>query len=231
MNKVKVLIVEDEAIVAMDIKNALVQLDYTITNIVDNIDDTLKCININEPDIILMDISINGSKDGIETVESIYKIKYIPVVYLTAFDDVYTINRAIQTDPVGYLVKPFNRTELNATLLLGLYKSKKNQEKFIKNNELINLGYNYYFDTKEKNLYYKNSIIKLGIKEKNLLNLLVQENGQNVSFKSIENEVWEARSVSNDSIRNMVSRLRNKMDYRFIQSVPYFGFKLIKIEK
>ncbi len=232
MHKAKVLIVEDEAIVAVDLKNTILKLDTFVTDIVSNHDDALQSIDTNEPDIILMDINLDNDIDGIDVVKSIHTNKYIPVIYLTAHDDIQTINRAIETQPVGYLVKPFNRADLKTTLLLGLYKSQNNNEKIKHNHKVINLGFNYYFDEKDKSLYYKNKMIKLGIKEKKLLNLLVKSNGDDVSFASIEDEVWEGYTVSKLSIRNMVLRLRNKMDYKFIQSIPYFGFRLlIKKEK
>ncbi len=69
-----------------------------------------------------MDINLKNSKDGIETAKEIQKIENIPIIYLTAYSDENTIERAIKTNPISYLLKPFKREELKSTILLGLYK-------------------------------------------------------------------------------------------------------------
>lgn len=104
MQKVKILIVEDEPIVALDIKNTLVKLGHIVTDTVTNHDDALSSIAVNEPDIIFMDIHLENSKNGIETTQDIQKIKNIPVVYLTAFSDDATMQKAIDTNPVSYIL-------------------------------------------------------------------------------------------------------------------------------
>jgi len=148
MNKNKILIVENEAIIALDIQNTIKKLNYHVTNIVSNYDDVIESIEKNEPDIILMDIQLDHDKDGIDIVKSIYETKYIPVIYLTGSYDDETINRAIQTDPIGYLLKPFNAAELKAAILLGLSKNDKLNESLHTNHKY--LGFEYYFDEKNK---------------------------------------------------------------------------------
>lgn len=122
MIKTKVLVVEDEAIVALDIKNALLKLGYEVVACATNADEAIASITTILPDIIIMDIHLNHSKDGIETAEAIQKIANIPILYLTAFADDETIRRAVNTNPIGYLIKPFKREELKSTILLGLHK-------------------------------------------------------------------------------------------------------------
>ena len=224
MKKSKVLIVENEVIVAMDLKNTLAKLEFTVTDTISDGNDVLNSIDENEPDIILMDINLGQDKDGIDIVKDIYTTKHIPIIYLTGFDDEKIINRAIETKPVGYLLKPYNSSELKATIKLGIYKNK-NIKSITDNKDHKHLGFNYYFDNINKNLYYGNNIVKLGKKEIALLNLLIQAKGEDVPFEIIENEVWGG-SISSAAIRKMVHRLRSKTDYKFIQSVPYFGFRL-----
>ena len=225
MNKTKVLIVEDIAIVALDLKNRLTKLKFIITDTVSDGNNVLNSIKENEPDIILMDINLRQDKDGIDIVRDIHAIKYIPIIYLTGFSDDEIINKAVQTNPVGYLIKPYNEQELKANIILGLYKSEKNKTNSI-NHDHKYLGSNYYFDTVNQKLYFHNNIVKLGLKETKLLNLLIDANSDTVSFETIESAVWGNHSVSSDSIRNMVRRLRNKLDYKFIKSIPCVGFRL-----
>ena len=224
MNKTKVLIVEDEAIVALGLERVLIKFEFIVTDMISNGGDVLNSIKKNEPDIILMDINLGKGKDGIDIVKDIYMIKYIPIIYITAFDDDDTINRAVQTKPVGYILKPYKEQELKATILLGIYKNTSINDTSI-DTSFKHLGFDYYFDEENKKLYLKDMLIKLSEKETKLLILLIEADGKIVLFETIENEIWGTNHVSKYSIRNVVYRIRNKMDYNFIQTIPYQGFK------
>lgn len=124
-NIVNILIVEDEIIVALDIQSAIESMGHKSLGIATNYNEVLELIEKNTPDIILMDINLQNSISGIEIVEKLNEIRKIPVIYLTAYTDENSINKAIKTNPVGYIVKPFNIPELKATILLGLSKTKE----------------------------------------------------------------------------------------------------------
>lgn len=223
--KIKILVVEDETIVSLDIKKALEQLNFKVTNCVTNEKDTLASIKKEIPDIILMDIYLENSKDGILIVEKIQKIKNIPIIYLTAYSDENTINRALETNPVGYLLKPFKREELKSTILLAFYKINKSNITNINNNCKV-LGFNYYYDLKNQILFYKNIPIKLSLKEKYLLTILVEAKGSIVSFMEIEYLIWPDGTVSNSALRTLIYRLRSKLEYKLIETIPSIGCKL-----
>src|SRR5665811_1143250 len=112
MAKMKVLIVDDEAIIAMDIKNRLEHLGYTITAIAHSGNDAIKMAAQTHPDIVLMDIMLGESMDGIEAARQICKILDIPIIYLTAYADEKTLSSAKITKPFGYILKPFDEREL-----------------------------------------------------------------------------------------------------------------------
>lgn len=226
MNKTKILIVEDESIVALDIKRALNKLGHEVTDMVTNYDDTLYSIEDNRPDIILMDIHLENSKDGIETVHAIQEKNTIPIIYLTAFSDEKTIQRAIQTNPIGYLIKPFKREELKSTILLGLHKmsSVQNEGLF---DSFKALGFDYYFDTKTDNLYFKDMPIKLSTNETSLLSVLIQARGNIVTFEDLEHYVWPDKVVSESALRTLLYRLRSKLEHKFIETTPGFGCQFI----
>lgn len=114
--KLKVLIVEDESIVSMVIENSLVGFDYDVVGKAVTGDEAIQAANEYEPDIILMDIYLEGDMDGIEASRIINLKHDIPIVYLTAYSDRKTIQRALDTNPFGYLIKPFTPMELYATL-------------------------------------------------------------------------------------------------------------------
>ncbi len=124
MPETKILIVEDEAIVAEDIRNTLQNLGYTIYAVVPSGEEAITKIEEDKPDLVLMDVVLKGNMDGIEAASQIHSRFNIPVVYLTAFTDKKTIERAKLTEPFGYIVKPFEDRELHSTVEMALYKHK-----------------------------------------------------------------------------------------------------------
>lgn len=225
-NEAKILIVEDETIVALDIKRTLTKLNFTVCGIATNYNEVITNLKDYSPDILLMDINLGENKDGIDIVNEI-KLKYnVFIIYLSAYSDEKTINRAVETNPVGYLVKPFKREELKTTLLLSLYKIK-NQKKLIPEfTHYINLGNDYYYDKGNEILYFKSMPIKLGVKEKLLVSMLVQANGQFVSFREIEYMIWPDGPISDSTLRTLIYRLRSKLDYKLIETLSSVGCKI-----
>lgn len=108
----KILIVEDERIIALDIKRTLYQLGYEVTSIIDNGIDVLTSIEENQPDLILMDIMLNSDLDGID-IANIINVKYdIPIIYMTALTDDATVKRAKESQYNEFVNKPFNEINL-----------------------------------------------------------------------------------------------------------------------
>lgn len=118
----QILIVEDEIIIAEGLQRKLIKMGYDVPVIVSSGEEALKKITENNPDLVLMDIVIHGDMDGIETVAKIHSLLDVPVVYLTAFADEKTLERAKITEPFGYLIKPFKERELQITIEIALYK-------------------------------------------------------------------------------------------------------------
>ena len=129
MKKARILIVEDEAIIALEIESQLQSLGYEITSLVDNGEDAIAKAEVDKPDIILMDIHIKGEMDGIEAADIIRSRFEIPIVYLTAFDDKKRLEKAKQTLPYGYLLKPVQDKDLKVTVEMALYIAKVNAER------------------------------------------------------------------------------------------------------
>ena len=129
----KILIVEDEIIIAEGLQRKLKSMGYDIIGIASSGEEAIKKIKENNPDLILMDIVIHGMMDGIETAAQIHSLFDIPVVYLTAYADEKTLQRAKITEPFGYLIKPFKERELQITIEIALYKHE--MEKKLKESE------------------------------------------------------------------------------------------------
>lgn len=120
----RIIIVEDEAIVALDIKGRLLALGYSVIAVASSGEKAIELATEHKPDLILMDIMLEGKMDGIDTAFAIKKRQSIPVIYLTAYADNETLKRAKVTQPFGYIIKPFEDRELNLTIEMALYKHK-----------------------------------------------------------------------------------------------------------
>ena len=129
MEKARILIVEDEAIIAMEIESQLQSLEYEVTSIVDTGEKAIKKAEADKPDLILMDIRIKGEMDGIDAAEVIRNKYGIPVIFSTAYLDEERIERAKITMPFGYVLKPIQERDLKVTIEMALYVSKVDAER------------------------------------------------------------------------------------------------------
>ena len=118
----KILIVEDNAIVAADIKTRIDKMGYQVTDCVTRGENALESVSGRVPDLILMDIKLKGKMSGIETASSIRASRDIPVIYLTSYSDDETLEQAKLTDPYGYIIKPFEDQELRTAIEISLHK-------------------------------------------------------------------------------------------------------------
>lgn len=123
-----ILIVEDEALIAVEIESTLRKLGYRIAGKVRNGDKALDMLASTQPDLALLDIDIKGTRNGIDLARIIREKYNFPFVFLTAFSDRDTLNSLMDTMPYGYIVKPFNRGELLTTIELALHKHAAEQD-------------------------------------------------------------------------------------------------------
>ena len=128
MIKARILIVEDELIVAEDLRMTLISLGYDVVGIAGSGERAIELADEKKPDIILMDIMLGGQLDGIATTVKIQTKHAIPVIYVTAYADNALIARAKKTEPFGYIVKPFNEREIQSNIEIALYRHKMEQE-------------------------------------------------------------------------------------------------------
>lgn len=116
----RILIVEDEFVIAQDLKMTIEGFGYEVCAVITSGEDAvIKSLEI-KPDLILMDIMLEGDMDGIEATEMIKQTMQIPIIYLTAYADTSTLIRAKATQPEAYLLKPWDERELHSTIKLAL---------------------------------------------------------------------------------------------------------------
>ena len=228
MNHINVLIVEDESIVAMEIKHYIETLQYNVVGICSNAKDALALFTQQKVDILLMDICIKGERDGIETatdIKALYPSTII--IFLTAHMDEYTIDRAIMLNPMAYLSKPFHRKELQAFLKIATHKITTRYTDPTRSPSCVILDEEFCYDKDHNMLLYCTQSIHLTKKENDLLNILVQCKNSVVDFYTIANFIWPDKDIRTNTIRTLVRRLRQKLKHQFIETVSSQGYRLV----
>lgn len=124
MKKIKVLVLEDEALIALDIRYELEAMGYEVTDVVSNSKDAFESVEKNRPDIALLDVNVRGLLNGAD-IGAQLKVRYdVPCIFLTAYVDENTIEQVKRCQPYGYMVKPLNIPQLRATLETSIAKIK-----------------------------------------------------------------------------------------------------------
>lgn len=154
---IKVLIVEDEVLVAEEIAADIEDFGFEVTEIAISSEECLAAIQNNLPNIILMDINIKGEKDGIETAKIVHQNNNIPIIYLTANTDSATVKRALNTSPNAFISKPYGKNDLYIAIEIACNKHNEKlieeQEKFLNDSFFVKDG-EYYTKLKFEDINY-----------------------------------------------------------------------------
>ncbi len=215
-----ILIVEDESIIAMEIASCVLSYGHNVVAICSNSDDAYNISVNNDIDLILMDINLKKSC-GIDATKRIKKVKDISIIYLTSYMDESTINKAIETDPIAYLTKPFNKHELFASMNIAFKKSDKKISSLVGD---IIFDDEFSFDTNSLELIRCGEIVILTKKERDLLRLFLSLKNQLLTISAIESEIWPDKESNDNTRRALISRLRGKINNKFIHTIPSEGY-------
>lgn len=226
MYNANILIVEDNQLAASGLKSLLIQFGFKINDIVSSYGGVLESIKAKEPDIILMDIDLGNGVSGIDISEKIKEKYNIPVLFITSFSDIDTMERAFDTKPVGYIIKPYREEEVKTTIMLAMYKIKKLEYSSI-NEDNTSIGFDFYFDMKNQKLYYKSKLIKITKKEKTLIYYLTKSKGISLNTENLERHVWTDKAPSESSLRTLIYRLNSKLGEKLITSTYSEGYKIV----
>ncbi|XPV76296.1 MAG: response regulator [Desulfovibrio sp.] len=128
MSKSRIVIVEDEAIVALDLENRLTLLGYDVVASAVSGREAIELVKKHSPDLIIMDIMLAGEMDGIQTAAQIRQFTEIPTIFLTAYTDSTTLTRATEFAPAGYIIKPYEDRELRVTIDIALARKAARQK-------------------------------------------------------------------------------------------------------
>ncbi len=233
-NKYNILIVEDEIIASHYLKEILHSLGHKDVFQVTNAKDAIDKIIEHHIDLVFLDINISGSMDGIVCANKLNEKYFVPVIFSTAYCDTHTMEEASKTNMFGYLMKPFEKQDVEASLFVALNRlSKTEKHKVVhrvpKSKESIQINSKLSFSLHTRTLFRYTIPIDLTKKEMLILYVLSTNLNQNISFKTIQEKVWDSKDVSGATIRDTIRRLRAKAPELDIQSVAGFGY-ILKVD-
>lgn len=222
-NKSTIFIVEDDLISVEYLKNILLQQNYEILGIVDSAEEAIKQCTLLKPDIILMDIVLKGRLNGVDAAIKIKDMHYkCKIIFLTAYASPELINFASKTNAYAYLMKPYRKKEILATISIILNQDNINEEQ---NNNRVLLKDDFYFDFSTRHLYKNNIEIPLNEQKTNLIELLAKNKNTVVSNEQISMCIWgEIKSTS--TLRSLIYRIRSIVDDNIILNINGIGYKI-----
>ncbi len=224
----KFIVVEDDSLTALFLSETLEELGHEVLGSFDNAKECFEFVQTRDVDIALMDIEIKGDVDGIHCAYKLNTKYNIRSIFVTSYQNTSTIDDAMDTEPLGYIIKPVSVPDIVAAISLAkqalktslssnLYKAKEDT------NQNIVVG-DYKYSKKHKVLTYKGELVKLGSKESELLELLFINFGLTVENDVIKQTIWDDVEITDDTLRQLIFRLRKKIPNVQLISFPRDGY-------
>jgi len=226
-----IMIVEDEAITQRYLKDILTQYEVSVAGCFDNATDVKEALVATPCDMILMDINIKGTADGIQLARDILDTYRVPIVFITAYSDEETLEEVLELSPYGFITKPFSSKDIQITLRIAYKRflthetqiSKKSMDEHV----IITEYYSYSLET--LTLYYKHEEIKLNVKQNKFLEILVKNLNHTVPFEMIFSTIWETNTVADSTLRTLVYSIRKLAPELPLHSYSKKGYYLTSI--
>ncbi len=229
MNTLKIIIVEDELIAAEFLKEILEETGAEVTDIIDTGKEAIEICIEKEPDVIFMDVMLSDNISGCEAAVAISrKNLHSKIIFLTAYVDEEMIDYAAESGAVNYLTKPYNKTQIMATLTLVAMRKEGPKKIIEKKPEKIYLRNGYTYLTKQNRLVKNGKEVELGPTALRLIELLCTQVGISVSNTQIAMHVWN-REVNDKTLRSLMFRIRTATDAELVKNVSGTGY-LIQAE-
>ena len=219
MNKIKILLIEDDVIAADNLKSILEKLNYEVVATTVNAKDAYSAAYKKSVDLVISDIQIEGSEDGIEVARVFQETYNLPIIFITAFNDDRKISRVSElSNLIGYLVKPIRISELENLIKIAIAKFKIVEKS---KQQIISGIYKYDFD--KKAIYENEQEIFLTKNESLLLTLLVSSDEEIISNEAVNYAIWKNSEGSDLSRRQLIHRLKTKLPNLEVFSVKGVG--------
>lgn len=222
---VRVVIVEDEVLVAHFMSEVLKTMGCDVVEIIHKFDNAIETISQIRPDILLLDINLGTletKKAGIVIAEALKHLSIL-TIFITAYSNDSIVKDAIKQNPENYIVKPFTEESLKIPLKLAINKIQIKMDKMAS----FKLCQNYTFNATLKYVMNGEDKIFLTPTELSALEILCSRRNTIVSHEELQNYIWEFKSVSSSTMREVFTRLRKKIPCLKIQNHSGIGYQLI----
>ncbi len=232
----KVIIVEDELLSQRHITKILESLGVEVVGCYDNAADARAAVTKDSCDMILMDINIKGSEDGIQLSRNLLQQYNIPIVFISAYSDSETLEEVMDLSPYGFITKPFGAKDVEVAI--GIAYKRFNIDKHKKtldqtpmqsaqpSSDIIRINSEFYFNLKAHTLYHNEEPVRLNRKQIKLIETLVLHLNQIVEYDVIIDEVWPDGVVADSSLRTLVYSVRQLLPELPIESHSKMGYML-----
>jgi DNA-binding response OmpR family regulator len=211
-----VVVVEDEMMAQRYLKDILGNFGVENVKAFTNAQDALEWLNTSKCDMLLADINLKGSIDGIQMAKAILRKHDIPIIFITAYSDSETLNDALSISPFGYIVKPFSQSDIELQVRIGYQKYLQYKEQgnnkgntYIENLKIIKINDMLEFSLTNNTLSKNGKQIYLPHKQNELVAILCKNLNNVVSYEQLEYMLWQDESHAGSALRTLVYSLRN----------------------
>ena len=215
-----IAIVEDDALTALFLTETLEDLGHNVKGSFDSAKPLITLLENTKLDLVFMDIEINGSIDGIQCAELIYRSHGTRSIFVTSYQNSATIQDAMDVSPLGYLIKPVSEPDIEAAIALATQSIRSATPS---KKELCRSGM-YTYSTEYKTLKHNDEHVKLGKNELKLVALLFKHCNNIVHSDEIKRHIWENDIYSDESLRQLIYRVRKKLPDLNILSSSKVGY-------
>ncbi len=230
MNDIRVVIVEDELIAAEFLKEILEREGVDVIAIVDSGKEAIRtCLEL-KPDAVFMDIMLRDNISGSEAAVEISRKIETQIIFVTAYSDPEMIDYAVESHAAGYLSKPYNETEIIATLRLAIARNQttqpiSNTTQTSEAEEEIPLIDGYAYNTRYQRLFKNGQEVELGPKAVKLIELLIKQPDISVSDEQIMLHIW-GEIVNDRTLRSLMHRIRTATSESLIKNISGAGYMI-----
>ncbi len=225
-----VAIVEDEPMTASFLQETLGKHGCHVAGSFDTGAAVLEFARENSVDFVIMDVELQGKVNGVDAAIELRRTHNIPSVFITSHNDSATISRAMEAQPLGYIIKPISVSHVES--IVGVVKGLLGKESGTdqkSETQPLGLGYSYNYET--QNLFCDGEPVDLTSSELKMFDLCLRRKGTIVPYSVIDEQVWDGKVVSDSTRRGLYHRLRSKLNNHFFETVVGIGCRIQLPEK
>ena len=221
-----IMIVEDERITRQCLQDMLECYAVETIECYDNAEDAYTALKSSQCEMILMDININGTTDGIQLARKILQHKTLPIIFMSAHNEEDTIEEALDLSPYGFITKPFFVNVLAQTLKVAYTKFLSPENKYRQEEDLVRIDTHYTYSRSLKKLYKGDQEVKLNSKHIKLIDILCRNIDHTVDYATLRAEIWDNDDKAESILRTLVYSLRKQLPDLPLVSYSKVGYAM-----